>query len=700
MTPRILRRARRPRPGAWVVALVALLSSWSAAQPPTAIVSAVHEQTCAATRFGGDLNCSASEFSVDLAFTQPSATRIDSCTAGETILVDVLTSINAPNTDRYDVALFFGEQGNDPQIDDPNQTCSVATFPLAPDPPFFNLTPTTNNVCGEYRNGETSTLQVENVALQCVAQPGSGEVTVPALLSYDNNQNNAVNNLDCDETNVVPNTKSKCSATALSGTLDVFVNAWVRVTKATVPAGSGEAFDFTATASGTTLPASPAAFSLADGESQLVEVRLAANGTRTVVIEEAALDGWGPDATIACTSPTGGSAASYVTIDAADRRITADLSSTDFGAECTVTNTRQTRVRTSKALEPVTDPGRFDLSVAGFTATEQGDGGTTGYRVVPEGSSVAFGETASAGTDLADYVTSYVCVDDVTGDMRASGEGSSITLTAPDFTDTTCTFTNVLDSADLELVKTADLNGPEPSDVLTYSLVVTNNGPLAATGVHVTDPLPSGVTFVSASAECVDLAGVVTCDIAELLAGASASLEVVVEVDDGLPLGTALVNDASVSSDQRDFVPGNEDASVALTVSGLALEKSVCNLSASACADPADFAGSVAGVPGDVLEYRVRFERFGPPAFDLELADDVPPEAALVVDAFGAGQDVRVTCPDGSDAFVATGLVATIVFDLADVCALDTATRTDGTTVSEALLSGQAGEFRFRIGIP
>jgi uncharacterized repeat protein (TIGR01451 family) len=683
-----------------VAALVVVASQWAAAQVPDAIVTAVPEQSCAGTRFGRDLGCTAGEFSVNLAFTQPSANRIESCTAGETITVDVLSSINAPNTNRYDVAIFFGEDGNDPRVNDPNQTCSVAVFPLAPDPPFFNLTPTTNNVCGDYRQGVASVLLVQDVTLRCVAQPGSGQVTVPTLLSYENNQNASLNDLICDASNVVPGTTSKCSSTGVSGTLDVFVNAWLRLTKVTAPGGRTESFAFTATASATTLPpAEPSSFSLADGDEQLVAVRLAANGTRTLVVEEAVLDGWGPDAAIVCTSPTGGSAASYVTVDTVNRRITATLSSTNFGAECTVTNTRQTRVRTSKSLEPTTDPGRFNLTAAGFTESSQGDGGTTGYRVVAAGTAVTFSETAAPGTDLADYQSSYLCVDDLGGDVLASGEGASVTLTPPAHADTTCTFTNTPRTADLALVKLVDLSGPEPSDLLTYTLHVTNNGPATATNVIVTDTLPTGVTFVSASAECTDLAGVVTCAVAELPAAATAAFDVVVEIDDGLALGTLLSNDASVEGDQPDPVPDNDLASAVVTVSGLVLTKGVCNLTSSACAAAGDYLDSVTGAPGDVLEYRVVYLRVGPPVFDLVLEDDVPANTVLVTDAYGPGADVELTCPDGAVVLLSTGLVSTVSVELADVCGLALAPRADGT-LAGAIQDGDAGALRFRVRVP
>jgi len=254
-------------------------------------------------------------------------------------------------------------------------------------------------------------------------------------------------------------------------------------------------------------------------------------------------------------------------------------------------------------------------------------------------------------------------------------------------------------AADLRLEKTASLAGPEVGDQVTYTLTVTNLGPGPATGVSVVDVLPAGTTFVSASPACVDLAGTVTCDVAALAVGADAVFTVTVSVDPS-PLGTILVNAATVSAVEHDHVATNDTTAVAVVVSGLQLEKSVCNLTTSGCAVPGDFAASVAGVPGDLLEYRVAYLRFGPPVFDVVLADDVPAATLFVVDAYGAGQDVRLLCPDGSTSFVATGPVAALAIDLAVACTLDTATRADGVTVSEALLPGQAGEFRFRVAIP
>ncbi|MEQ8995170.1 MAG: DUF11 domain-containing protein [Coleofasciculus sp. B1-GNL1-01] len=54
--------------------------------------------------------------------------------------------------------------------------------------------------------------------------------------------------------------------------------------------------------------------------------------------------------------------------------------------------------------------------------------------------------------------------------------------------------------ADLSLLKTVDSTTISPGQNITYTLILTNDGPATATGVGITERLPSGLTFVSANA--------------------------------------------------------------------------------------------------------------------------------------------------------------------------------------------------------
>jgi uncharacterized repeat protein (TIGR01451 family) len=127
-------------------------------------------------------------------------------------------------------------------------------------------------------------------------------------------------------------------------------------------------------------------------------------------------------------------------------------------------------------------------------------------------------------------------------------------------------------SADLRIAKT---DSPDPvgvGSILTYTMQVENLGPNAATGVTLSDQLPKGVDFVSATASsgrCTSKGKKVTCDIGGLG---------VPTVDYGGPptitvsvvprqVGT-ITNTASVKGDQKDPVGSNDKATATTRVIG------------------------------------------------------------------------------------------------------------------------------------
>src|SRR5207247_8422340 len=72
----------------------------------------------------------------------------------------------------------------------------------------------------------------------------------------------------------------------------------------------------------------------------------------------------------------------------------------------------------------------------------------------------------------------------------------------------------VIAQADLSITKTDNPDPVNAGATLTYTVTVTNGGPSTAANVQVTDNLPPGVTFQSASGTgwtCVQAGGVVTC---------------------------------------------------------------------------------------------------------------------------------------------------------------------------------------------
>jgi uncharacterized repeat protein (TIGR01451 family) len=145
-------------------------------------------------------------------------------------------------------------------------------------------------------------------------------------------------------------------------------------------------------------------------------------------------------------------------------------------------------------------------------------------------------------------------------------------------------------STDLAINKT---DAPDPSQVgneLTYSLTATNNGPSPVTGVVITDTLPGGVTFVSATPSqgppCTLTGSTVTCNSGSLAVGASAT--VVIKV---APTTTGTItNTARVSGNQPNPNPANNTATAVTTVIA-------CSASPGDVILVIDRSGSMTGAP-------------------------------------------------------------------------------------------------------
>ena len=112
---------------------------------------------------------------------------------------------------------------------------------------------------------------------------------------------------------------------------------------------------------------------------------------------------------------------------------------------------------------------------------------------------------------------------------------------------------------------------PDPVSVgsnLTYTLVVTNHGPGPAPDAQLSDALPPGVTFVSFSTtlgSCSLTSGTVRCSFGTLALGETATVTIVVRVDQA---GT-IVNTAGVATSVADpNVQNNQTATAVTTAQG------------------------------------------------------------------------------------------------------------------------------------
>ena len=122
-------------------------------------------------------------------------------------------------------------------------------------------------------------------------------------------------------------------------------------------------------------------------------------------------------------------------------------------------------------------------------------------------------------------------------------------------------------AADLTVTKSDSPDPVTTGDNLIYTIEVTNDGPDASSEASITDTLPSSLTFVSASAGCLEAAGTVTCSLGDLNDGETALVTIEAAVSCLLVDGTLISNTATVSSPTNDPDASNNSADASTVAS-------------------------------------------------------------------------------------------------------------------------------------
>jgi uncharacterized repeat protein (TIGR01451 family) len=234
-----------------------------------------------------------------------------------------------------------------------------------------------------------------------------------------------------------------------------------------------------------------------------------------------------------------GSTGSY-TLTATNASVGTSASTT---AAVTVTDTLPTGITPTSATGTGWGPGVNACSIVGQTMTC-----TRSDALAPGTSYPPITITISVALTAPSTVTN-------TATVAGGGEANTANDTATDVA-------NVLPptDADMAITKTASPNPVLQGNALTYTLGVTNNGPAIATNVTVTDPLPSQVSYVSATSTqgtCSQAGGTVTCSVGIMNSGATATITITVTA---VTRGS-VTNTASVTATQTDPVTGNNSAS-------------------------------------------------------------------------------------------------------------------------------------------
>ncbi len=212
--------------------------------------------------------------------------------------------------------------------------------------------------------------------------------------------------------------------------------------------------------------------------------------------------------------------------------------------------------------------------------------------------------------------------------------------------------TMVNGSADLSITKT---DSPDPVLVgqnLTYTITVTNNGPTSAAAVTVTDTLPGGVTFVSATPSQGTCSGTstVTCNLGSLAFPGSATVTIVVTPTTAGPLS----NTASVASSTSDPNNGNNSSTTGTTVNAPSANLSITKNDSP---DPV--------TAGNQLTYSISVTNLGPDAAsNVTVTDTLPGSVTWVSSTPSQGScsgTSTVTCNLGSIPFPGSATVTIVV---------------------------------------
>jgi uncharacterized repeat protein (TIGR01451 family) len=193
-------------------------------------------------------------------------------------------------------------------------------------------------------------------------------------------------------------------------------------------------------------------------------------------------------------------------------------------------------------------------------------------------------------------------------------------VTIPATGTTSVTVTNPLEQtpADIAVAKTVDNAAPNVGENVTFTVTATNNGPADATGAKITDGLPAGSTFVSATPSGTTTYASATgiWSIGALAVGASETLQIVATVTEpGLITNTATVS----ASDQPDPVDSNNTSGASL------------NANASADIQVTKTVSDAAPLVGANVTYTILAHNNGPDdATGVEITDALPAGVAFV----------------------------------------------------------------------
>jgi uncharacterized repeat protein (TIGR01451 family) len=271
---------------------------------------------------------------------------------------------------------------------------------------------------------------------------------------------------------------------------------------------------------------------------------------------------------------------------------------------------------------PVTDtfdPAKVNVAGATWTCAATGSASCA----VPGGTgnlstTVSIAADPSGTTNFVTFTLTVPVRADATGSLvNTVAVGAGPGQSDPNSTNDTDTDT-LTPQADLAITK----SGPPtvtPGTTVSYTIVVTNNGPSNAEGVNVADPTPAGLTFVSNAGDCTTA---FPCALGTLAPAATRTITATYQVPAGYTTPDPILNTASVSSGTPDTNATNNTSTASSTVGASA------DLHITKTAPPMI-------VPGTTASYIVTVVNNGPSVAQNVSVDDPTPSGLTLVGVDG-----------------------------------------------------------------
>ncbi len=387
---------------------------------------------------GKVLTCNANDVSIAQVTSWRLVDPQDGCDyPGDTVSFIATFEINATSQTRYDIGVFFANDG-DPNDDGAiTGSCTVASLPITPIPPFVDED---SDQCGDIHGNQNL---FPEIALNVVCQDEDNDnyLNIPYVASWEQNHQVACSGPQ----DIIPGTGAKCKSDPEGINIPITVpyGASIEVVKNLIPSDDPGLFNL-----------------LVDGVSKKVD---ATNAGTTGKITVGAGTNWAPGAThtVGETAGTNTTFTDYSSsISCVDRGLQTFNGGTpltfvgagplsvpvdkDDDVVCTITNTRKIgSIEVIKNVVPDNTSTNWNVNITGTSLASDtliGDD-TTGALNLPIGT-YNVSESAGLNTNMGDYTSSYVCT--LNGQTFSSGQGTTIRgLNIDSSSDNyVCTFTN------------------------------------------------------------------------------------------------------------------------------------------------------------------------------------------------------------------------------------------------------------------